>query len=289
MSETKTVELPGGPASMTGEPTDGYFADLDKHAPEMFPLAALVAEHAPKGWLILDIGANIGMSAIALSRVAGDRQVKAFEPSPRNAAFLRQNIAANGIGNVEVIEAGVSHKRGQLGFQEAPFGAGSHIVGPSHLAPKWETIQVPLVALDDVITDTVAFMKIDVEGHEPNVLAGARRLLERCRPLIFMEFNVWCLNALGGHSPAAFAGALWQSFDVWRLRENKLVPMDLDAIGFIYKTIVAREDSDIVIRLKEGAQAPSLEEMTLPREIAAELQRLRGRPASLIRPAGVGV
>jgi FkbM family methyltransferase len=147
---------------------------------------------------VLDIGANIGLSAITLARLA--KKVIAFEPSPPNAMFLRKNLNHNGISNVELVDAAASNQADILQFHVAQFGAGSHVVSGGDLSRGAPTINVPAKCLDEIELPPISFIKIDVEGHEPEVFAGARRLLARDRPLIFMEINIWCLTAYADHN-----------------------------------------------------------------------------------------
>ncbi len=59
----------------------------------------------------------------------------------------------------------------------------------------------------------IDLIKIDVEGYEPNVLSGASNIIDRWRPIIFLEFNSWTL-LLQSFNPLFFAEALFKSFDI---------------------------------------------------------------------------
>lgn len=163
----------------------------------------------PRTASVIDVGANIGLSTILLARLTG--HVTAYEPSPLNAALLRRNLERNGITNVTVREAAASSELGTLRFHVAQFGAGSHVVAAGHMAGgRIGTVDVPAVTLDDTEMPSgtpVTFIETDAEGHEPNVLAGAQRLLARDCPLVYTEVNVWCLSAFAGHSSGALSCA----------------------------------------------------------------------------------
>jgi len=94
------------------------------------------------------------------------------------------------------------------------------------------------------------------------VIAGAKRVIESSRPLIFLEFAPWGLNVQGGHSPAAFASALFKAFDVrgWA-----------DAGAMLRETLGKGEFRDLIIQLKEGASVPTLEELSYPPSAVAAL------------------
>ena len=259
--------LGGVPTVMEGAADDPYFAALEGHAAGLDGLAALVRQHVPPTASVVDVGANIGLSTILMARLAG--HVTAYEPSPPNAAFLRRNLERNGIANVTVRAAAASSEAGTVRFYVAQFGAGSHVVTGGHVAgERIETVDVPAVTLDaaELPSGTpFAFIKVDAEEHEPNVLAGARRLLARDRPLIYTEVNVWCLSAFAGHSPGAFVRTLWQAFEVSRAGADGGTVAIPDAYVFLHDTIALHGGmADIVLRPRAGVAMPSLPELSWP-------------------------
>lgn len=188
-----------------------------------------------------------------------------------NATLLRRNLAANSITNVTVMQIALSDRDGELAFHEAAFGAGSHVVTADHLGENWTNVAVPMMTLDQVVRQqggTVSFAKIDAEGHEPNILAGARQVIERDAPVLYMEFNSWCLNAFGGHSPAAFAKALWRAFTVSRADPaGALSDVAGGPIGFLHGNLTQHGCvDDLVLHIRRGVEFPSLVEMSWPSE-----------------------
>ncbi len=132
--------------------------------------------------LVLDIGANIGNHTLYLAAVAGCR-VESFEPNPELCAALRESIALNGFGErVHLHETGLGRAEGR-----ARFGVSNPTnLGGQHLALGEGELRVSV--LDSFSFDRpVALIKLDVEGMEIDVLEGARRLLQRDRPLIYVE------------------------------------------------------------------------------------------------------
>ncbi|MFN2303118.1 MAG: FkbM family methyltransferase [Anaerolineales bacterium] len=135
--------------------------------------------------IVYDIGANVGyFSLLAAVLVGKGGQVFAFEPLPRNVAFLRKHVALNRLENVTVIEAAVSGHSGEAAFQ---FGASDSM---GHLGEKGD-INVQLISLDDWLTEgklaSPDFIKIDVEGAEYEVVCGAQKLLKKYRPILFLD------------------------------------------------------------------------------------------------------
>jgi FkbM family methyltransferase len=201
---------------------DGVNADLG-------PIAR-AARDLPSGAICFDVGANIGATAIPLAVQRTDLRIFAFEPVPENASWLRQNIESNRVANVEVVEAAVGSSREPLGITDN---------GPWSLASPDSPLKVPAVKLDDYADMPVAFVKIDVEGFEPNVIDGARDLFERRRPLVFAEFNSWCL-LLQGYNPIAFSRAIYRSCEVLGVYREDSSPAELPGsdVSIAYQNLV---------------------------------------------------
>jgi FkbM family methyltransferase len=164
--------------------------------PEMQVLEGLVR----KGSVVIDVGANVGIYSLLLSRLAGPSgQVLAYEPYHWSAERLREMIRILGIRNITVSEAALSDHRArvELSLPRTKFGTiddalvhvdASHATGSGHVDAR---------LLDDEIerlgVKQVAFLKVDVEGFEFPVMSGARRLLVRDKPVILCELEPqWC-------------------------------------------------------------------------------------------------
>lgn len=142
----------------------------------------------------VDIGASVGNHALWLAAICG-LEVLAVEPLDH--ARLQRNVALNPDLDIEVwpVALGDESTRGTV------TGPPSHVVGDSFPADG----QVPIERLDDRELTDVALLKIDVEGHEPQVLRGAEQTVRRERPVIFAEAespaaherNAEVLRALG--------------------------------------------------------------------------------------------
>jgi FkbM family methyltransferase len=133
----------------------------------------------------VDVGANRGIFAYALSLHA--RSVTAYEPNP----LLAERIRRLGLSHVEVRQKALSNTIGEAELT-IPLVDGRHLDTRAsfHLgdAPG-ERIRVPLARLDDEGLKDVGFIKIDVEGHEEDVLRGATTLIRRDRPSLLVEIE----------------------------------------------------------------------------------------------------
>ncbi|WP_320778115.1 FkbM family methyltransferase [Streptomyces sp. CRN 30] len=114
------------------------------------------------------------------------RQVVTVEPVPRLARLLTETAPAN----VRVVQAAASDHTGSARLWLPAGDAGER--GLSSLVRRdvhARALQVPLVTLDELGLRDVGFIKIDVDGSEPAVLRGARGLLTRDRPALFIELE----------------------------------------------------------------------------------------------------
>jgi FkbM family methyltransferase len=139
---------------------------------------------SPRFGTALDIGAHVGAVSVYLARKFA--RVIAFEAVPSTFEFLDRNTAE--LDNVDARHVAVGPVADQIYLTHYPkHGQLSHIVG-SRDEPK--TVQLgPITqcAIDDLELEEVSFIKIDVEGFELPVLEGARRTIERQRPLLLVE------------------------------------------------------------------------------------------------------
>jgi FkbM family methyltransferase len=126
--------------------------------------------HVPPGGTIVDVGANVGNHAVYFGRFLRPATLIPIEPNPAAVTLLKNNLALNGIAADE------------RGFGLALHDGQDLVVG--RLAGEGD---VPVLPLDELIDGPVSFLKIDVEGMELDVLAGARRILAEDRPLLFVE------------------------------------------------------------------------------------------------------
>ena len=153
----------------------------------------------PRGGTVIDVGAHIGIFTILASRAAGpDGRVLAFEPAPDNFELLLENLRRNGCENVEAQRRAVSSVKGARQFRVSRAGAtGSNTleVGDKSAGQpgESETIYVDCLTLDSLVQEgalpSLDFLKVDVEGHELEVLRGGAGVLERLRPRIVVETN----------------------------------------------------------------------------------------------------
>ena len=116
------------------------------------------------------------------------RKVWSFEPEPENVALLRRSVQLNGFQNVVIHDTAVTDHAGQADLFLSRKSAGRHSLFP-HTGV--ETLRVECNTLDALLPiETIDLLKVDVEGSEPEVLAGARKLItERRIKHVITEWN----------------------------------------------------------------------------------------------------
>ena len=110
---TRGIRLGGRDWQLAGPAEDSFFAHADGHVAGMEALAAVAASVLPPDGVVLDVGANIGLSALALAPLLPRGRILALEPSPRTVAALRRTVALNGL-------RGPRRGRGRGGRRHAP-------------------------------------------------------------------------------------------------------------------------------------------------------------------------
>jgi FkbM family methyltransferase len=133
------------------------------------------------GMTVVDAGANIGFVSVHASKLVGPSgRVYCIEVDPANVAILRANLWRNDCTNARVLPVAAWSKRGELNLRVVPEGGtGSHVgAGPS------QGSTVPAYRLDDLIDESVDYLKVDCEGTDHLVLQGAAGLFERNPGLI---------------------------------------------------------------------------------------------------------
>jgi len=144
---------------------------------------------------ILDIGANIGYFTVKFAKwVSSGGRVIAIEPEPANIKTLKMVLARNGLRNVDVIKAAAAEKDGSLFLSLNPLNPADHRLGESGIV-------IQAITIDSLLQETgwpvVSFIKIDVQGAELRVLAGAKETISRFKPTFLIEIDDKALRESG--------------------------------------------------------------------------------------------
>lgn len=181
------IELPEGPLALN--PDDPVVSGaLALGVYERQVTACFRAALRP-GMTVVDVGANLGYySVIALARIAPHGRLLAFEPDSANHTLLLTNVAPFG-GRAIVRCQAVSSAAGAGVLHRHPDNKGKHSLLPSE--ELGSAVPVETVTLDACLgalgIESVAVVKMDIEGAEPLALQGMTATLERDHPLLFFE------------------------------------------------------------------------------------------------------
>lgn len=147
--------------------------------------------------LVLNAGANIGMTVIGLMKTGHLESAVAFEPAPANFRLLKKNVKQNGLADRVLLSAyALSSKSGQVVLELSNDNPGDHRIRAVHTPgfyreERRRTITVSATTLDDVLPTLLAFSAtdvaliwVDIQGHEGHFLKGARRTINTNVPVV---------------------------------------------------------------------------------------------------------
>jgi FkbM family methyltransferase len=158
---------------------------------------ALLDSHAT----VIDVGANFGTYTLGLAPTVGPLgKIHAFEPQRIIFNMLAGSIALNSLTNVYCHNVAIGGHKGSievpqfdysmpLNFGSIEFGAEQcEQLTQNRMHDPERVEHVPVVTIDSFSFKRVDLMKIDAEGMELEVLAGAHHTIQRCRPVLYVEF-----------------------------------------------------------------------------------------------------
>jgi FkbM family methyltransferase len=153
-------------------------------------VVTLIERFCRPGWCVLDIGANIGAHTLRFAKIAGSAgTVYAFEPTDYAYGKLIRNISLNAFTNISPFQVALSDstlKHQTVDFRSSWRSDGQRVTRSS---------VVDFECLDDWCdrhhVERVDLVKLDVDGNEFSIVNGARRLLERSRPIFLAEVGAW--------------------------------------------------------------------------------------------------
>lgn len=161
-----------------------YFGFEDRGMQRLF---SLCAEDAT----VVDVGANIGWTALRMAHRAVRGGVFAFEPDPYNAEQCLENISRNDLTNIELFSSGLGDTDTTVAMEvRTPSNRGGNRIAPQGVNASR---LVRITRMDNVSAlrnaNKIDLIKIDVEGYELRVLKGAREILLKHKPVLFIELD----------------------------------------------------------------------------------------------------
>jgi FkbM family methyltransferase len=148
-----------------------------------------VAPLLEPGCTVVDVGANIGTHTLAFAKAVGPQgRVVAFEPQRIVHQVLCGNVALNALTNVVILNAAAGDRAGHVRIPAIDPNS-DYNFGAIAVTEKEDGDLVEAVPIDALNLQSCRLIKIDVEGMEPVVIAGARETIKRCEPALFVENN----------------------------------------------------------------------------------------------------
>lgn len=140
--------------------------------------------------VIIDIGANIGMVSLLCAQRAGTNgKVFSFEPDLYNRKKFLRNLSLNKNLNIDIIPKAVGEKKGKVEMKVLS----ENNRGRNHVVTSLEKNAIDLITLDEFVFSKslkkIDLIKIDVEGYEMDVLAGAHKTLITYFPVLVIEVD----------------------------------------------------------------------------------------------------
>ncbi|HSG88522.1 MAG TPA: FkbM family methyltransferase [Pseudomonadales bacterium] len=188
--------------------------------------------HLEAGMTFVDVGANVGLySALAARRLGPRGRLLSIEPDPDSLHWLHRTLAANDgaeAPGTSLFEGAVADAPGRLTLYRNLDNRGDNRIYEDPMCDAPVTVVAStLDALADAHgLDAVDFLKIDVQGAEPKVLAGGRALLARSADCILMsEFWPEGMRACGGDAGAYLADLEALGFRLFEPHGRELRPI----------------------------------------------------------------
>jgi FkbM family methyltransferase len=152
---------------------------------------ASVAQFLTDGPTIVDVGANIGVHTLAFATLFPNSKIVALEPQPDVFSLLAQNVALNPTArNVVTLNVGAGAAaetlRLMIDYESLNWNFGAINLRAASRAGGSVTAEI--MRLDELLDEErIQFLKFDIEGMEPEALAGSQSVISRHRPIIFFE------------------------------------------------------------------------------------------------------
>lgn len=165
------------------------------HGRELCPTEGLpFSVYIKNGDRVIDVGANIGIFAAMLSRLAGpEGKVFCFEPSKRTFEKLKTVKALNRLDNLELFNLGCGASSGEEVMYMASRSSGDSTLVPENRDKSGlRSEKIKLVTLDGFFAgrqERIDFIKIDTEGFDFEVLKGASGIIDAFKPAIYIELS----------------------------------------------------------------------------------------------------
>jgi len=147
----------------------------------------LLMSQIGKNDVVVDVGANIGYYTLLMARRA--KKVFAIEPDKEIFGILKKNVEENNLKNVVLINAAAGAKKEKIKYykNEENYGDGRVVESKNGKFMGF----VSCLRLDEILRNEqkISLIKVDTQGYEPAVIAGAEKTIKKDSPILFLEYT----------------------------------------------------------------------------------------------------
>ena len=160
------------------------------------------------GDVAIDIGANVGAFTVPMAKRVGlEGLVYAFEPQRFLSQTLSANVVLNELPNVYTMHMALGDHIGTIRVPRVMYSSPGNFGALSLLKKYPATRPLPLMTLDSLRLPCPRFIKVDAEGMEENILEGAVKTIQKCKPFLYVENNcvmgsknlILAIHRMGGY------------------------------------------------------------------------------------------
>jgi FkbM family methyltransferase len=163
------------------------------------------------GMCVYDVGANVGFFSVIAARLVGPEGcVISFEPLPANARQIERNADLNHLGHIQVQTEALGREDGKVSFLVSEVSAWGKLATAGCPNKPAGEISIGVRRIDTIVEEgrirKPDLIKIDVEGAEADVLAGAFQTLALLRPVLLIELHGTNLQVARALSESNYIG-----------------------------------------------------------------------------------
>jgi FkbM family methyltransferase len=165
----------------------------------------LLSKLVKEDFICFDIGANIGIISLAMSLLAKNGKIYAFEASQKTARYFEMNMQENSVRNVELINLGISDRNEKVDFCYVErFAGGSFFSSLGIKDPGAEIEIIECITIDEFVKSNnigkIDLIKMDIEGAEIKGLNGGVQTLRNLKPDLVIEINPLAIERFYGEN-----------------------------------------------------------------------------------------
>lgn len=234
----------------------------------------LIERFLRPGRTFIDAGANIGWYSIVASKITGPQgKVIAFEPEPNNRALLAANIELNSATNIEISDFALSDECSVNTLFLSTENSGDHslsVNGPKTTERHGVEVRTTTLAayMSEEEFAKVDFIKIDIQGSEPRMLAGMEKLIRSHRPVFMLEYAPAHINECKSSPFEIFAFLDTQQYYPFRIHDADYSDLNRDLLSSVSIDNLFDYTRDM---LTEGRCGRSIDLLLVPFESAKDL------------------